>query len=341
MKKFLLLIAFFTLLPLAGQAKVLTIDTEPAEFIKLRQKYQKQKRSSVTPVQYKKIQQEYERDTERILQSPTYLRQKNAIESAQAQEIRKIEKRYQAKLAKLKKNAVHMVDRKYKTLLDNHKQLSHKAIQSQYIVNLKRLEDKLIRAGDLGGALVVQTERKKAMQDSESTISGISEKKASPKKSVAPRAKKPAKKKAAPKKATAPVKKVRLPPAAIPHVYSSTKKGFAGSGKTSAGNTYTFTINPTGKGAELFFHVYGRKSNDSYGEVFLSTPGGGKYPVAYWSPDQLKPSSYRDVETAQDVIPIKRDISKYVTKEGKYTIEFLYRDGNEALIIYRVGIETK
>ncbi len=335
MKKFLILVAFFTLLPLAVQAGVLTIDTEPPEFIKLKQKYQKQKKTSVTPSQYKKLQQEYERDTAKILQSPSYLRQKTMIETAQAQEIQKIEKRYQAKFAKLKKNAVHMVDRKYKNLLDNHKQLSHKAIQSQYIVNLKRLEDKLIRAGDLGGALVVQTERKKAMQNSESTITGISEKKATTHVS------KPTRKKAPAKKDSVPVKKISLPPAAMPHVYSSDKRGFAGSGKTSSGNTYTFDINPTEKGAELFFYAYGRKSNDSYGEVFLSTPGGGKYPVAYWSPDQLKQSSFRDVETAKDVIPLKVNISKHVKKAGKYTIEFLYRDGNDALIIYRVGIETK
>lgn len=339
MNKFLVCITFLVLLPFSVQAGVLTIDTEPPEFIKIKQQYQKQKKASVTPTQYKKLQHNYEKDTEKILQSPTYLRQKNVIETAQAQELQKVEKRYQARLAKLKKNALHMLDLKYKALLDNHKQSSQKAIQSQYIVNLKRLEDKLIRAGDLGGALVVQTERKNAMQNSESTISGISEKKGTVKKTR--KAQPKIKRTVLPKKTSPAAKKIRLPPASSPHVYSSTKKGFAGSGKSSAGNRYSFTINPTKKGAELFFHAYGRKSNDSYGEVYLSTPGGGKYQVAHWSPEQLKQSSFRDVKTAQDIVPITTNISKYVKKEGKYTVEFLYRDGNEALIIYQVGVKTK
>ena len=338
MKKFILLIIFFTLIPLSVQASVLTIDTEPPELIKLKKKYDHQKKSSITPSQYKKMQHDYEKDTEKALNSPTYLRQKNIIESAQVQEIKNIEKRYQAKLVKLKKNAVSMVDRKYKNLLDNREQKSLKAIQSQYIVRLKRLEDKLIRSGNLAGALVVQTERKKAMQGSESTISGISEKKATPKvkKQEASKANTAAKKVAQP-----PVKKISLPPASAPHTYSSNKRGFAGSGKSSAGNSYHFNIKPTKHGAELFFYSYGRKSNDSYGEVFLSTPGGGKYQVAHWSPGQLKQSSYRDVKSAKDVLPIKANISKYVKKAGTYTIEFLYRDGNEALIIYQAGIKTK
>jgi hypothetical protein len=338
MKKFLLLFALIIWLPFSAQSGVLTIDTEPPELIKLKKQYNKDKEESLSLSQYKKIQQKYERDTMKALNSPTYRRQLNVINTAQIKELEKVEKKYQLKLEKLKRNALKRVNRKYKFLLENHSQKTKQSIQSQYIVNLKQLENKLIQSGDLAGALVVQTERKKAMQDSESTIREISGKKATAKQTKKIIPAKPALKTSQPQT----IKKIRLPPASSPQVYFSTRKGFAGSGKTSKGNSYSFKINPTKNGAKLFFYAYGRKSNNSYGEVFLSTPGGGKYQVAHWSPKQLiKKSPLYDVSKAHDVKPITADISKYVKRLGTYTVQFLYRDGEEALIIYKVGIKTR
>nr|MDA3834273.1 hypothetical protein [Spirochaetales bacterium] len=272
----------------------------------------------------------------------TYIRQKNVLEAAEAREVQAIENKYQARQEKLKSNAVVMVDRKYKVLLANHKQKSQKEIQGQYIVSLKRLEDKFIRQGNLAGALVVQTERKQAMQNSESTIAGISQKRATPPpvKAVAP-APKPQPKKAAVKKVVPPptVKKTK-PSSSVPKIYSSVNQGFAGSGDNNLNNSYVFDISPTSKGAKLFFYAYGRKSNDSYGEVFVTTPDGSQHQVANWSPDQLKKTSYINVSAAEHVEPITADISEIVVQSGSYKVEFFYRDGNQALIIYKVGIKT-
>ncbi len=342
MKKFLFIFTFITLLPLSVQSSVLTIEKEPPELIQLKQDYERQKKEAVTPSQFKKLQEEYEEETEKALNSPIYIRQKNALDAAEAQETQAIEQKYQARQEKLKSNAVTMVNRKYKVLLENHKQKSQKETQGQYIVNLKRLEDKFIRQGDLASALVVQTERKAAMQSSESTIASISQKKATPKppKVVTPAPIEPPKKVEVKKIAPPPVVKTTKPSSSVPKTYSSTKQGFAGSGENNKDNIYSFDISPTQKGAELFFHAFGRKSKDSYGEIYLSTPDGEQHQVASWSPDQLKKSSYLDVSAAEHVAPITADISKYVTKPGTYKIEFVYRDGNQALVIYKAGIKT-
>ncbi len=338
MKKFLLLFTFITFLPFSVQSGVLTIETEPPEFIKLKQQYNKDRETWLNPSQHKKLMQQYERDITKALNSSTYKRQLHIIQSTQAKELQRIENKYQVKLSKLKKKALKLVDKKYDSLIKKHKRKTSQFRHNQYIVNLKQLENKLIQSGDLAGALVVQTERKKVMRESGSTIRGISGERAAPKKPKAIVTPKPIAKIIPPP----PVKQIRLPPAPTPQVYSSTKKGLAGSGKTTKGNSYTFKINPTHNGAELFFYAYGRKSNDSYGEVFLSTPGGGKYQVAHWSPKQLiKKSPLYDVSKAHDVQPIKADISKYLKRTGNYTVEFIYRDGNEALIIYKVGVKTR
>lgn len=342
MKKFLFIFTFISILPLSVQSAVLTIDKEPPELIQLKQDYAKQKQAAATPSQFKKLQEEYEEDTEKALNSPIYIRQKNALDAAEARETQAIEEKYQARQEKLKSNAVVMVDRKYKVLLENHKQKSQKETQSQYIVNLKRLEDKFIRQGDLANALVVQTERKAAMQSSESTIASITQKKATPKppQVVTPEPVAPPTTIAVKKIAPPPVVKITKRSSSVPKTYSSTQQGFAGSGENNKDNVYSFDISPTQKGAALFFHAFGRKSNDSYGEVYLSTPDGEQHQVASWSPDQLKKSSYLDVSAAEHVDPITADISKYVTQPGTYKVKFVYRDGNQALIIYKAGIKT-
>ncbi len=132
MKKFLLLFTFFTLLPFSAvNGEVLTIDRELPEFIKLKQKYNQQQNNTVPPAQYRQLKQQYERDKTKALASPTYIRQKNVHEAAQAREIHKIERKYQEKLSQLKKNAVKMVEHKYKTLLLKEKKSSQQALLTQ------------------------------------------------------------------------------------------------------------------------------------------------------------------------------------------------------------------
>lgn len=338
MPKFLFIFTFITLLPLSVQAAVLTIDKEPPQLIQLKQEYAKQQKASITPAQQKKLQQQYEKDTAKALNSSTYMRQKSALDAAESKEIQAIKNKYQAKKDTLKKNAMQMVESKYKALRESQKQNSQKEIQERYIASLKQLEDKFIRQGNLSGALVVQTERKKAMQNDGSAVADITQKKTAPtpRKVVTP-APKAAVKKVAPSPAVQKITKS----SSVPKTYSSTKKGFAGSGKNNKDNSYSFTINPTQRGAELFFHAYGRKSNNSSGDVYLTTPDGSTYKVADWSPDKLQKTSFYDVSAAEHVAPITTDISKYVVTPGTYKVEFVYSGGIEALIIYQAGIRTR
>ncbi|MDA3970472.1 MAG: hypothetical protein PF442_03910 [Desulfobulbaceae bacterium] len=335
MPKFLFIFTFITLLPLSVQAAVLTIDQEPPQLIQLKQDYAKQKKASITP---QKLQQQYEKDTAKALNSPAYMRQKSALDAAESKEIQAIKNKYQAIKDTLKNNTMQVVESKHKALRESQKQNAQKEIQARYIASLKELEDEFIRQGNLAEALVVQTERKQAMQNAGSTVAEITPRKTAPKpiKVVTP----------APKAA---VKKVAVAPAvqnikkssAVPKTYSSTKQGFAGSGENNKNNSYSFTINPTPRGAELFFHAYGRKSNDSTGDVYLTTPDGSTHKVADWSPEQLQKTSFYAVSAAEHVAPITADISKYVDTPGTYKIEFVYSGGLEALIIYQAGIKTR
>ncbi len=334
--KFSFLFIFLFCLTTPLQAEILTIDKEPPELTQLRGNYEKQMKNASTPEKLQKLQKEFEDAKAQSLKSPAFTKKVTSIEAARDAEIKKIQALYNERINALKKEAVNSVERKYQVVFDNFKNKSSKNVKQQYVVDLKRLEDKLIRQNNLAGALVVQTERNKAM--------GI--------KAAAPAAKAPAPtpapapapkavaKKAAPVKKTAPAPKKPAKKASGPQSYVSETKGLAGSGSNNVNNIYTFDVKAAGGQTWLSFNGYGRKTNNSFGEVYLITPSGQRHQVASWSPEQLKATNYYGVKGAADVQPVKADVSNLVTSQGAYKVEFSYRDGNEPLTIYRVELKT-
>ncbi|PLX49045.1 MAG: hypothetical protein C0613_09210 [Desulfobulbaceae bacterium] len=347
-KKFFFLCSFLFCLTAPLQANVLTIDREPAELTAMRSAYEQQMKDVATPEKMAELKSEYESSKKESLQAPVLTKQIASLENARDLEIRKIEQRYNARINALRKEALAKVERKYQTLFDSYKNKNARQIKNQYIMDLKTLEDKLIRQNNLAGALVVQTERNKMMGlSSPGTGAAKTAEKKAPARPAAAVAPAPKASPAAPKarsagkakteKVTAPTRQAS---AAKPLIYANDSKGIAGSGNNVKNNVYSFAIEQFGEHAWLSFNGYGRETNNSYGEVYLVTPSGQRHQVTSWSPDQLQATNFYGVNGADDVRPIKTDISSLVNSKGAYKVEFLYRDGNEPLNIYHVEIKT-
>ena len=328
---FLILIFLMSLGLSVTHAEILTIDTEPPELIKLRQSYEAEKKEAASPNSLLKIQQKLEKARRDAVSSKAHLTKKTELETARNLEIRKITEKYQAKLDQLERNAIAAVDAKYKNEMANFQANSIKQVHSNHLINLERLEKALIKKSDLAGALVVQTERKRIAIE--------------PVTVMAPG--RPAPKISSPKIATPPAPPVALAStnsrqasAAKPFKYVNSSHGVAGASGNVSKNIYSFAIKEFGKNSELIFHAFGKRSNDSHGDVYLITPNGKRRKVANWSPKNLEATNFFGVQAAKDVRPVKTDISKYVTSSGKHQVEFRYKNGNEALNIFQVTINS-
>ncbi len=340
-KKFLFLSFLLFCLTTPLQAEILTIDQEPPELVKLRAAYKQQMENASTPEKLKNLQDEFEAAKAKSLLSPAFTQKVGSLENARDLEVKKIQALYNDRIEALKKEALVSVERKYQVVFDNFKNKSSKNVKNQYIIELKRLEDQLIRQNNLAGALVVQTERNKSM--------GISSPVQTPAPKAAVAVATPQVAKVVEKKTAAPVQKqavqqVTAPShklsSANPQTYTSQTTGLAGSGSNISNNIYSFDVQLFGNQSWLSFNGYGRETNNSFGEVYLITPAGQRHQVASWSPDQLKANNYYGVKSAKDVQPVKADVSQYITAAGTYKVEFTYRDGNEPLTIYQVEIKT-
>lgn len=123
-------------------------------------------------------------------------------------------------------------------------------------------------------------------------------------------------------------------------IHTSSVRGVAGSEGNISNNVYPFRIEKVGKRAKLVFYGFGNHSYNSYGDVYLVAPDGKRNEVAAWSPKQLRGPKFSEVKSYSDVQPIDADISSYVKVAGLYKVEFQYRDGDKALNIYRVELQT-
>ncbi|MBU0681185.1 MAG: hypothetical protein KKD73_07170 [Proteobacteria bacterium] len=338
-KKFFFISFLLFCLTTPLQAEVLTISQEPAEFKALRAAYEKQLENASTPEKLQQLQQELEAAKEKSLQSPALTQKISSLESARDIEVKKIQTLYNDRIEALKKEAMDATERKYQVVFDNFKNNTAKNVKNQYIVDLKQLEDKLIRQNNLAGALVVQNERNKSMGLSTTAVTSPVAAAVAAAPVVAPSA--PAKPAPVEKKATqtASASSSKLS-SANPQSYISKTQGLAGSGSNVVNNIYAFDVQLFGNESWLSFNGYGRTTNSSFGEVYLITPAGQRHQVASWSPDQLKATNYFGVKSANDVQPIKADITQFVNATGTYKVEFIYRDGNEPLTIYQVEIKT-
>ena len=127
---------------------------------------------------------------------------------------------------------------------------------------------------------------------------------------------------------------------ASPLTYTNSTTGVAGSAGNESNNKYSFAITRFGGNTRLVFYGFGKRGDNSYGDVYLTTPSGTREQVAEWSPRNLKAINIMGVKGYKDVAPIEADISKLVTQAGNYLVEFKYKDGNEALNIFRVELQT-
>jgi len=314
----------------SGRANALTIEKEPTELIELRQKYTLEKKEAVSPSQFVKLQREYEIAKRDAMQSGAYINQRKALENTRDEEIRKINASCQASLEKLEQDTLTAIDRKYQQDLADFEVKAINQTHADYINALEKLEKALIAKNDLAGALMVQTERKKQLNTPD-IVAPASTPMPSQPTVVSPQ---PAAAVVPPPVPKAVEKKYS------PQTYSNSTHGIAGSTGNEFNNVYTFNLTAPGQHAKLSFNAYGKKSNDSHGEVYLSAPNGTRSKVAEWSPDNLKAINFYGVKSAQDVEPVEADITEQVTAAGTYQIQFKYKDGDEALNIYQVKIDT-
>ncbi len=308
-------------------AEVLTIESEPPQLIQLRKAYEVEKKQAASPAKVQQLKKKMAAERQDALKTIPYVQKKRALEAARDQELAKINADFKAKLDMLEKDTLSSINKKQQVELAAFKNKTLNRAHTNYIAQLEKLEKQLIVKSDLAGALVVQTERKKQM-------------------GTTPKVSTPAESAPTPKveKATLPATEKSKPVAMSkdnPRSYLSTQEGIAGSSGNMKNNVYSFQVDQVGKNSSLVFHAYGKKTNDTYGEVYLHMPNGKRKEVAEWSPRNLKLSSFYDkASSAKDVKPVEKKISKYVTKPGLYKVEFKYKDGNEALKIYQVQIKT-
>ena len=328
-----------------AQAATVTIDQIPAEFARLQATYQKETKNITTAQSLTNFKQEYAKAKEAAKKSPGYLRKHKILEDSRARDMKVIQDRYEAGLAKLNQETMSRIDKKYQKNLAVLQSRTSKRLRMNYIADLKILEKKLIAQQNLAGALLVQNERK-AIENGAPTPatvqgnrSGAAAKKAE---------KKPARKRATQrvvkKPQSVPVKKaaaIKPLSAENPQIYRSTNKGLAGAGqKNIRNNVYTFKVDRYGTSSQLSFRGWGIKTTDTKGQVYLTGPDGSRTKVAGWSAQNLKKNTFYEVKKGTDIDPIEADISKLVKKAGEYQVEFVYQDGLEAFVIYEVAIST-
>ncbi len=322
------------------QAATLTIDSTSPELTRLRKAYATESKNITTAASLTTFKKEYSKAKDSATRSPVYLKQLAILEKARDRDLKRIQDRFQVSLAKLDKSTMAVIDKRYSKQLTLLQSRSSKRLKLNYLADLKILEKKLIAKNDLAGAILVQNERKKAQTGVTTGASATTKKKAVAPVVAAPTLKTKPKEiaqKPTPKKATPVPRKLTE---ANPQVYSSSMRGLAGSGSNSKNNTYTFQLNRIGSHATLSFQGWGTKTTDTMGDVFLIDNKGSRHQIAGWSPSTLKASTFYDVKGADDIEPIEVDISTLLTKSGTYKVEFIYRDGLEAFVIYKVTIQT-
>lgn len=345
-KKFISITLIFIFHFSIVQAATVTIDKVPPELTRLRATYKKETQNITTAATLTNFKKDYKNAKIAAKRSPTYLRQLKILENNRDRDIKRIQDRFQASLAKLDKGTLAVVDQKYKKELTLLQSRSSKRLKINYLADLKNLEKRFIAQNNLEAALLTQKERKMIQ---EGKGGAVNTKVATTHRAKPAAHQVPAKSVAPPKtQKTARKQPVHRKKAAVsrkltednPQVYSSSAKGLAGSGNNIKNSVYTFQITRLGTHSTLSFQGWGTKTTNTIGDVFLIDSSGTRHKVAQWSPANLKASTFYEVKGAKDIEPIETDISTLLIKPGTYKVEFKYRDGFEAFVIYRVMIQT-
>ncbi|MCX5863883.1 MAG: hypothetical protein NTW42_02265 [Deltaproteobacteria bacterium] len=300
-------------------AEVITIDKEPPQLVELRKAYEAELKTAATPDDLAKVQEEYEQAKKNLAKAEGYGQKLSTLEEAKKKEIEAINAKYLKEQEKVDVATRKGVDEKYEKKIVELKNRSVAKAGNSYQGKLEKLEKELVGKNDLAGALMVQYERKK--------LSGAPV-------SALPAAVSPA----APVVAAAPGSVASGTKGNQVHVNST--RGLAGAEGNTSNNIYTFTLDRIGGQAKLVFYGYGNRSGNTYGRVYLIGPDGNRTEVARWRPDLLKGPKLADFKVYTDVQAVSADISNQVKQPGQYRVEFQYTDGDEALNIYRVEIQS-
>ena len=304
-----------------SQAEVITIDKEPPQLVELRKGYEAELKTAATPEDLAKLQEEYDQAKKNLAKAEGYAQKLSSLEEAKKKEIEAINAKYLKEQEKVDAATRKTIDEKYEKKIAELKNRSVVKASSGYQGKLEKLEKELIGKSDLAGALMVQTERKK--------MSGASVVSTPP---VAVSSAAPVIAGAAPNPVASSVKGNQG--------YVSSVRGLAGAEGNTSNNIYTFTLDRIGGQSKLVFYGYGNRSGNTYGRVYLTGPDGNRTEVARWRPDLLKGPKASDFKVYTEVQAISADISGQVKQPGQYRVEFQYTDGDEALNIYRVEIQT-
>jgi len=301
-------------------AEVITIDKEPPQLVELRKAYEAELKTAATPDDIAKVQEEYEQAKKNLAKAEGYAQKFSVLEEAKKKEIEAINAKYLKEQEKLAAAVSKTLAEKYEKKIAELKNRGVAKTSSSYQGKLEKLEKELVGKNDLAGALVVQRERKK--------MSGA-----------------PA---AAPTAPTAaPLTSGAGAPAAVVtsggkgnQIHVNSVHGLAGAEGNISNNIYTFTLDRIGGQTKLVFYGYGSRSGNTYGRVYLLGPDGNRVEVAKWRPDLLKGPRASEFRSYTEVKAISADISSQVKQPGQYRVEFQYTDGDEALNIYRVEIQS-
>lgn len=128
------------------------------------------------------------------------------------------------------------------------------------------------------------------------------------------------------------------PPPREPETVVMTTRGLAGAPDFSRNNVYAFTLKNPGSRTTLTYRASGRRSTDTYGDIFMTTPDGKRHRAGKWQPDDFSESA--EEAGCKGLVPITLDISDYVSAPGPYAIEFRWNDGIDPLVICRVKIKS-
>ncbi|HIJ90839.1 MAG: hypothetical protein OEV89_09060 [Desulfobulbaceae bacterium] len=312
-------------------AEIITIDRELPQLEVLRKAYEAELKTAATQNDIEKIQEEYEQAKKNLSKFEGYAQKLSTLEEAKKKEIEVITAKYLKEQEKLDTATRKGIDDKYEKKIAELKNRDVAKTTSSYQAKLEKLEKELVGKNDLAGALVVQSERKK--------VSG------------APVVPSPV----LPGTAAAPVAVSEPPTAAVVanvsasaggkgkdnQIHVNSVHGVAGAEGNISNNIYTFTLDSVGGQSKLVFYGYGNRSGNSYGRVYLIGPDRNRTEVARWRPDLLKGPNVSDFKSYTQVQPITADISSQVKQPGQYRVEFQYTDGDDALNIYRVEMQTR
>ena len=309
-----------------SRAEVIIIDKEPLPLVELRKAYETEMKTAATPDDLAKLQEEQEQAKKNLTKAEGYAQKLAVLEEAKRKEIEAINAKYLKEQEKVDVATRKGVDEKYEKKIAELKSRSVVKASSGYQAKLEKLEKELVGKNDLAGALMVQAERKKM---GGVPVTPIVIPAGAPVAAAAPPAA------GAASASVAPAGKGK-----DNHGQVSSVRGLAGAEGNSSNTIYTFTLDRIGGQSKLVFYGYGNRSANTYGRVYLSGPDGSRIEVARWRPDLLKGPKASEFKSYTDVQPISADISSQVKQPGQYRVEFQYTDGDEALNIYRVEIQS-